>query len=163
LPWLWSNGADLFSSDFKQVRVTERPAVDAVQFIADLVQKHGVTTAGPGAASVGKNPVHDGKAAMWRANRGMFGPLADVTSFKFDVLPIARAPQTNAAVTFTTPGNIAIAKANKQQDAAWEWLKFLTGTEAQIIRNKVQQGGCPSRKSATQDASYRDTTIPALV
>ncbi|HEV2124523.1 MAG TPA: ABC transporter substrate-binding protein, partial [Chloroflexota bacterium] len=82
--------------------------------------------------------------------------------FTFNVVPLARASQTNPSTTFTTPGHIGIANNNKQPAAAWEWLKFLTGTEAQIIRSQVQQGGCPSRKSATQDPSYTETTIPAL-
>jgi multiple sugar transport system substrate-binding protein len=161
LPWLWSNGADILSDDFKQVRITEPVAVDALQFAVDLVAKHGVNTGSPGVA-LGPNPTVAGKVAMWRANRGNYGNLKDVTTFKFDVVPLARAPKTQQSVTFTTPGNIAIGRNNKQPDAAWTWLKFLTGTDAQIIRSQVQQGGCPSRKSATQDASYKDLTIPPL-
>jgi multiple sugar transport system substrate-binding protein len=160
LPWLWSNSGDIFSDDFKQVRVAERTVVQAVQFVVDLVQRHGVTSASPG-VSLGPNPHVNGKAAMWRANRGFFGNLAEVTSFKFNVVPLARAPQ-GSSVTHTTPGHIAIAQGNKQPDVAWEWLKFLTSREAQVIRSQVQQGGCPSRKSATQDPSYKDLSIPAL-
>ncbi len=159
--WLWSNGADLFSADFKQVRVTEKAAIDAVQFVADLVQRHGVTPSSPG-ANLGPNPQVAGKVAMWNANRGFFGQLQNVTSFKFNVVPFPRSPQTGTSITLTNPGYIAIAASNKHPDAAWEWLKFLTGSEAQIIRSKVQQGGCPSRKSATRDPSYMDYGVPAL-
>lgn len=161
LPWLWSNGADIFSPDFKTVRLTERPALEAMQFVADLVRRHGATTKSPGVA-VGGNAFRSGKASMMRGNRGAFGQLANVKEFTFNVVPLARASQTNPSTTFTTPGHIGIANNNKQPAAAWEWLKFLTGTEAQIIRSQVQQGGCPSRKSATQDPSYTETTIPAL-
>jgi multiple sugar transport system substrate-binding protein len=160
LPWLWSNGADVFSPDFKQVRVAERAAVEAVQFVADLVQRHGVTTASPG-ASLGQDPTREGKVAMWRANRGFFGSMATVTAFKFNVVPLARSPQSGASITVTTPGHIGIARANKQPEAAWTWLKFLTSADALIIRSELA-GGCPSRKSATQHPSYRDYTIPAL-
>ena len=106
--------------------MTEKPAVDAVQFAADLVQKHGVTTGSPGATAANLANT-DGKVAMWRANRGAFGGLANVTSFKFNVVPLARASQGGASVTVTTPGHISIAKSNKHPDAAWEWHKFLTG------------------------------------
>lgn len=161
LPWLWSNGADVFSPDFKQVRIAEPAAVEAIQFAVDLVQRHGVSSSSPG-MELGPNPHLAGKVAMWRANRGFFGNLAPVTSFKFNVVPLPRAPRTGQSTTNTTPGHIAIGKNNKQPEAAWTWLKYLTGTEAQIIRSEVQQGGCPSRKSATQDPSYKDLTIPAL-
>lgn len=161
LPWLWSNGSDIFSPDFKQVRVTDPAAIEALQFAADLVTKHSVTSGSPGAA-LGPNPDRNGKVAMWRANRGAFGGLSSVTSFKFSVVPVARAPRTNQSTTFTTPGHIAIGSNNKRPDAAWTWLKFLTSTEAQIIRSEVQQGGCPSRLSATQHPSYKDLAIPAL-
>lgn len=160
LPWLWSNGADLFAADFKRPRVNERQSVEAVQFAVDLVRRHGVTSVSPG-ASLGDNAFVNGKAAMWRANRGAFGQLGNVRSFTFDVVPIPRAPQ-GTSTTFTGPGHIGIGRANKRPDEAWEWLKFLTGTEAQIIRSTVQQGGCPSRRSATQHPSFAETTIPAL-
>lgn len=159
-PWLWSNGGDVFRADFRQVRVTEQAVVDAVQFIVDLVQRHGVTSGSPG-VSLGPSPNENGKVAMWRGNRGGFGGLRSVTSFKFSVVPIARAPGRSFSTTVTTPGHIAIAKSNKQQEAAWEWMKFLTGTEALIIRSEIA-GGCPSRRSATQHPSYKDFTMPAL-
>jgi multiple sugar transport system substrate-binding protein len=158
--WLWSNGADVFSSDFKQVKLTEPAAIQAIQFVIDLVQRHGATTS-PG-VSLGANPEVAGKAGMWNANRGFFGNLQQVTSFKFNVAPFPRSPHTGSSVTVNVAGHLGIAKNNKRPDAAWEWLKFLTGTEAQVIRSRIQQGGCPSRKSATQDKSYTDTTIPAL-
>lgn len=160
LPWLWSNGADLFTADFQRPRVNERPAVEAVQFVVDLVRRHGVTSVSPG-ASLGATAFVNGTAALWRANRGAFGQLANVQSFTFNVVPLPRAPQ-GTSTTFTGPGHIGIARANKRPDAAWEWLKFLTGTEAQIIRSTAQQGGCPSRRSATQHPSYTESTIPAL-
>jgi multiple sugar transport system substrate-binding protein len=159
--WLWSNSADLLSDDLKRVRLTEPASLEALQFLADAVVRHGVAPSSPG-VSLGANPEVAGKVGMWQANRGFFGNLQQVTSFKFNVTPFPRAPRANASVTVTTPGHIAMARANKRADAAWEWHKFLTGTEAQIIRSKVQQGGCPSRKSATQDRSYADLTLPAL-
>ena len=159
-PWPWSNGGDLFSPDFREVRVTDRPVVEAIEFAVDLVQQHGVTTASPG-VSLGHDPIREGRVAMWRANRGFFGSLRQVTAFTFNVVPVARAPRTNLSTTVTTPGHIAIARSNRHPDAAWEWLQFLTSTEAQIMRSEIA-GGCPSRKSATEHTSYKDFTIPAL-
>jgi multiple sugar transport system substrate-binding protein len=159
--WLWSNGADMFSNDFKQVRLTESPAIEALQFLADLIQRHGVATTSPG-VSLGANPEIAGKVGMWTANRGFFGQLAPVTSFKVNVMPFPRSPRTGASTTVNVAGHLGVAKNNKHPDAAWEYLKFLTGTEAQIIRSTVQQGGCPSRKTATQHKSYTDASFPAL-
>jgi multiple sugar transport system substrate-binding protein len=112
--------------------------------------------------NLGANPDVAGKVALWNANRGAFGGMQSVTSFKFNVVPFPRSPQTGQSVTIANPGYVGIAKTNKQPDAAWEWLKFLVSTEALIIRSKVQQGGCPSRKSATRDPSYTDYGVPAL-
>jgi len=160
LTWLWSNGGDVFSPDFKQVLVKQQPVVDAVQFVVDLVQKYGVTVSSPG-VKLGPNVFPTANAAMFRANRGFFGTMQPVSSFTFDVVPLPRSPGTQQSVTFTAPGLIAIAKANVQPEAAWTWLKFLTGTEAEIIRSKVA-GGCPSRQSATQDPSYTAYSMPSL-
>jgi multiple sugar transport system substrate-binding protein len=161
LLWLWSNGADMFSDDLKQVRITEPAALEALQFVVDLTQRHGGSSTGPG-VNLGANPEIAGKVAMWNMNRGFFGQLQPVTSFKFNVMPFPRSPRTGGSTTINVAGQLSVAKNNKHADAAWEWLKFLTGTEAQIIRSTVQQGGCPSRKSATQHRSYTDVGVPAL-
>jgi multiple sugar transport system substrate-binding protein len=161
-PWLWSNNADLFSADFKTVRIAERPAQDALQFAVDLVQRHGVSTASPGVA-LPASAAQEGKVAMWRANRGFLGNLSSGSAaFKVNVVPLPRSPQAGLSTTVTTPGHIAIARANKRPDAAWEWLKYLTGKEAQIIRSEVTGSGCPSRKSAAAHPSYKDFTSPQL-
>ena len=159
--WLWSNGADMFSPDLKRVRLTEPVALESLQFLADLIQRHGAATTSPG-VSLGANPEVAGKVGMWNQNRGFFGNLSQVTSYKFNVLPFPRSPRTGGSTTVNVAGQLGIARNNKRPDAAWEWLKFLSGTEAQIIRSTVQQGGCPSRKSATQHKSYTEVGIPAL-
>jgi ABC-type glycerol-3-phosphate transport system substrate-binding protein len=159
--WLWSNGADLLSDDFKKARIDEPQAIEAVQFAVDLIQKHGITSSSPG-VNLGANPHVAGKVAMWRTNRGFFGNLVDVNAFKFNVVPVARSPRTARSITVTTPGHIAIAASNKHPDAAFEWHKYITGTEAEVIASKLQATGCPSRKSATQDASYMSYGVPAL-
>lgn len=159
--WLWSNGADLLSDDFTQVKVTEKPALDAVQFVADMVQRHGVTQMTPG-VSLPNMPHIMGRVGMWTANRGFFGQLQNVTTFKVNVVPAPRSPQTNQSTTIANPGYIGIWKGHKRPDVAWQWLKFLTSTEALNIRSRVQMGGCPSRKSATQDPVYTQNTFPAL-
>jgi multiple sugar transport system substrate-binding protein len=159
--WLWSNGADLFSNDLKQVRITEPAALEALQFVVDLTQRHGAATNSPG-VNLGNTPEVNGKVGTWQANRGFFGNLQNVTSWKFNVMPFPRAPRTGQSTTVNVAGQLSIARNNKRPDAAWEWLKFLTGAEAQVIRSTVQQGGCPSRKSATQHKSYTDFGPPAL-
>ena len=161
LPWLWSNNADLLSADFKTVRLAERPAQDAVQFAVDLAQRHGVSTASPG-ASLPATAAQEGKVGMWRANRGFLGSLASANAaFKVHVVPLARAPQ-GGSTTFTTPGHIASGAANRRPDAAWEWLKYLTGKEAQIIRSEVTGSGCPSARVRPQHPSYKDFVSPQL-
>ena len=159
--WLWSNGADLFSNDLKQVRVTEPAALEALQFVVDLTQRHGAAVNSPG-VNVGNMPEVNGKVGVWQANRGFFGNLQNVNSWKFNVMPFPRAPRTGQSTTVNVAGQLSIARNNKRPDAAWEGLKFLTSTDAQIIRSTVQQGGCPSRKSATLHKSYTDFGPPAL-
>src|SRR5688572_7799457 len=151
----------MFSPDFKQVRLTEPVALEALQFLADLIQRHGVATTSPG-VNLGTNPEVAGKVGMWNANRGFFGNLQQVNSWKFNVMPFPRAPRTGASTTVNVAGQLSVARNNKRPDAAWEWLKFLTSTDAQVIRSTVQQGGCPSRKSATAHKSYTDFGPPAL-
>ena len=87
-----------------------------MQQIVDLVLRHGVAPTSPG-TSLGANPDVPGTLAMWRANRGFFGNLQGVTSFKFNVVPIPRSPRAGLATTVTTPGHIAISRNHKRPDA----------------------------------------------
>lgn len=42
LPWLWNNGADLLTTDGSACALTEPAAVEALQFMADLIHRHRV-------------------------------------------------------------------------------------------------------------------------
>ena len=39
-PWVWNNGGDFFSKDLSTTTITQPPAVEALQFVADWRHKH---------------------------------------------------------------------------------------------------------------------------
>lgn len=46
MPWIWRNGGDLFDKTRKRFTLGEEPAVQAIQFLADLTNRYKVTPSG---------------------------------------------------------------------------------------------------------------------
>ena len=40
--WVWSNGGEIFTDDLKEIRLLETPAIEALQWLADLMTVHQV-------------------------------------------------------------------------------------------------------------------------
>jgi ABC-type glycerol-3-phosphate transport system substrate-binding protein len=53
LPWIWMNGGETYDADTKKVKIADPEAIEAIQFLSDLVKVHyvwpksGVLQAGP--------------------------------------------------------------------------------------------------------------------
>jgi multiple sugar transport system substrate-binding protein len=116
----------------------DNPAfMEAVQFYADLAQKHKVA---PDASEVQSMSTPDlfasGKAAIalgghWRYQTFMGAPGLD-----FDVAPLPVGPALpaghSACSNIGTTG-LAISASSKRKDQAWEFVKFATGPVGQAI------------------------------
>jgi multiple sugar transport system substrate-binding protein len=78
---------------------------------------------------------------------------------KFSVhMPPHAAGQPKA--TGGTHGALVVSSKSKNQEAAWQWIKFLTSEQSQ--RKWIAQGGeLPSLKSLYDDASLRSDPVVA--
>ena len=141
--WIFFNNGAVLAPDGKTVLVDKPASVNALQFAADLTNKYGVS---PNAQELaGRTPQElflGGTCAMFLT--GGWG-IADLSkaSFKYGTVGAPRFVGTKPISKMEISG-YAITKQSKNQEAAWEYIKFITGPVGQSIWTVT---GMPSRQS----------------
>jgi multiple sugar transport system substrate-binding protein len=130
--WIWitANGGSMFNEDGTACVLNEQPAVDALQFLADLIHVHEVAPPVDVASEMGAATLFEaGITAMetwWPAMGRMRESIGD--KFVWDVAP---HPAGDAGKSTAGGGSGQVISAFSQnKDAAWEFVKFMATTEA---------------------------------
>lgn len=149
-PWLLmsfilQNGGRTHSPDFKKVYLAEKPAVEALQFWADLANKHKVI---PRHRTFPES-VQDfvaGKAAMLIHSTGNLRFVRDSAKFEWGTAFLPK--NKRQAVAIGGAGFYIFKKAPREkQEAAWKFAKYATSPEIQARWN-IGSGYIATRKSA---------------
>lgn len=131
-PFLVQNGVEIMSADKKSVNVGSPEAIEAVQFIQDMVQVDKVSP--DGKFLLENDPAQlfqSGKAAMIYDGSWMVRPYYEALKDKVDVSPLAQGKKK----AFTIHGVGWVAnKATKNPDQVWEFLKFLGSEQFALIQ-----------------------------
>jgi multiple sugar transport system substrate-binding protein len=165
--WVYNNGGKIVNANQQGIAtgfaIGEEPAVEALQFLQDLVYKHKVAPppSGTSAWSVDLGPVEifgTGKVGMLTGNPSQAEAFRKITAFKWDVAPL---PIGKGSKRGTGGGGTAwsIAKGTKNVDAAWAFLKFITSAQGQL--DEVAAGATtPSRKSVVTSKEFQSPDKP---
>jgi multiple sugar transport system substrate-binding protein len=117
----WQEGGDIVDKTRTKFTLHQSPAVEQMQWVADLVTRHRVHPIGdefPGTAA----------RDVWNSGRiGMYIQICVYTAFNqaqfdWDIVPL---PRGKSQVTRTASAGHSMTAASKNKDAAWEALKFL--------------------------------------
>jgi multiple sugar transport system substrate-binding protein len=169
-PWasfVYSNGGKIVNTDDKGVAtsfaIADDPAVEGLQFLADLVYKHKVAPppSGTNAWSPDLGPMEvfqTNKVGMLIGNPSQALNFRKITAFQWDVAPL---PVGQGGKRGTGGGGTAwsIAKASKNPEASWAFLKFITSAQAQL--DEVAIGATtPSRKSVVTSKEFQNPELP---
>ena len=141
--WIFFNRGAVLAPTGKAVLVDRPAAVNALQFAADLTDKYGVS---PNAQQLaGRTPQQlflGGTCAMFLT--GGWG-IADLSKAPFKYGTVGPPIFTgNQPISKMEISGYAITKQSKNQEAAWEYIKFITGPVGQSIWTVT---GMPSRQS----------------
>jgi ABC-type glycerol-3-phosphate transport system substrate-binding protein len=148
LSFITQNGGAFVDATGTRSMIAEPEAVEALQFMVDLVQKYGVS---PAASELppGVNPFMTNRVAM-------------VVGYSFSVQPTLEAPfrwgiamwpqNKQRGNAYWTQG-VGLYARGKNQAAAWEFAKYLMSTEAQTIMAR-ERGATPCLKSVAQSSAY---------
>ncbi len=139
-PFLFINGTDFLSEDWKQSRANDPRTVEAVERYQSYSTK--LNIAPPGGDSAGE-AWNTGRLAMLHTGSHVPPGYIRAGMKDFDILPM---PKWRTQTHCFGSSCIGIAKATAQREGAWLLLKF-TGREDQLIT--WNDGTVPARRSLT--------------
>ncbi len=149
LPFVWSAGGDLFSADLKHVMLDQAPALQGLQFYADLRNKWHVAPqkVESGGATMSQLFMQQ-KLAMMVNGRWSVPVLREQAKFNWDVVPLPVGPSGQSRVGIDASG-YAIAATSPHPNESFELIRFLLSKEA---ISKVTESGLivPARPDVAQ-------------
>jgi multiple sugar transport system substrate-binding protein len=161
--WVYNNGGSVVRKNEQglatEITLTDANAVEALQFLQDLMYKEGVAPRPDIESEMGGFELFaSGKVGLMLTNPTDVSRFRTIESFKWDVgtLPIGKAERRGTGGGGT---GWAIARGTKHPDEAWEFLKFISSAEAQL--DEVRVGGTtPSRTSVITSKDFADPSKP---
>ncbi|HXI16556.1 MAG TPA: sugar ABC transporter substrate-binding protein [Chloroflexota bacterium] len=153
-PKVWQEGGDIVDKGRTKFTLHQSPAVEQLQWLADLVNKQRVH---PGPNDFPANAIID----SWNTGRiGMFVQICVYSSFnkaQFD-WDIAALPKGKTKATRTASAGHSVTAGSKNKDAAWEVLKMLASKPT--YEHWAKTGlTVPTHKEVAQ-ASVVNPTLP---
>lgn len=151
---LWENGGDYLEQGLKPSRPIWNNAagVEALTWFQDLVWKHKVSPSGTASYGWEENSqlFAAGQAAMSKqwGPAGTEDPQQSKIVGKYAIAPIIRNKTARTTAICHARG---INLYSKNQDAAWEYVKYVTAQEQQLKFSQAQ-GARPAHVAALQQA-----------
>jgi multiple sugar transport system substrate-binding protein len=126
--WVWQNGGEYFDRNQEptKVRLTEAPAVQALQWYYDLSLKYKVSPTDAVLSQGGGRQEFfaAGRLAMLVDHRGASVVFTKIKDFKWE---LAELPQGKTRASTLNTAGFAVAAASKNGDAAWQFAQWLSG------------------------------------
>lgn len=152
LPYLWSEGGDLFDADFSRSTLAEPQAIEALQFYADLAHRHHVA---PREIDTGNAPMAQlfaqGKLAMFVSGRWSVPGFRKSLAFDWDVIPFPTGKA--GSIVDVDASGWAISAQSERPDDAWRLIEHLAGKDAST---RFSEGGLivPARRDVAEAPGF---------
>jgi multiple sugar transport system substrate-binding protein len=130
-PWIWQAGGSLLSDDYTKVVVDSRETIDAIQFLQDLIFKHEVAPPLSVTGDLGTLEMFQtGRVGMVPTGAWKIPNYRTVKDFTWDVAHLPKKV-TKASPIYSSA--YCIAKGSKNPEEAWEFVKYMSSEDAQIV------------------------------
>jgi len=130
-PWVWSNGGQFFSEDHSEFTLNQGPALEGLQFYADLRCEENVApTSAQAADRDAASMFASGDVGMIVDGRWRVAPLnqSEEVDFTWDV---TQFPAGSAGSIVDVDGSgWGISSTSDNPDAAWQFIQFVSSPEA---------------------------------
>jgi|DewCreStandDraft_1066081.scaffolds.fasta_scaffold00179_30 multiple sugar transport system substrate-binding protein len=156
-PWVWMFGGEIFDKDGTVCLLGERPAVEGLQFLQDLIHRHRVMPAPGATGGMGDQQLFAaGRLAMRMDIPAQVVAYRRMSGVSFDVAPMPRA-----AVRVTSGGGVgwAMFAQTKSLEEAWVLHQWVTSREVQTWECEAGTTA-PPRKSVIRLPCYVDPAQP---
>jgi multiple sugar transport system substrate-binding protein len=124
---VWQAGGDIVSEDRTATLLGSDEAVAGLQFLQDLMYTHKIMPTPDLVAEMG-DAFEQGVAAM-ESNGSWLVPTHLAAGIDFGIAPLPAGPAGQA--TSINPTGVVVSAGTDNPDAAWEFVKWLVGPEAQ--------------------------------
>lgn len=151
-PWVKQSGGSTMDEETNELHFDTPEMKEAVEFLNNMIQNKSARLAGDDQnANV---PLQDGRAAMCVASTSAL-PYIEEGTVDGITIQAAALPGNKTDDQLYYGTNVALfnTATEQEQQAAWEYIKYLTSTE-NTAYFAVQTGYIPVRKSAEKDAEF---------
>ncbi|MES2201579.1 MAG: sugar ABC transporter substrate-binding protein [candidate division FCPU426 bacterium] len=161
---VYSNGGTLVDDWRNPTRstVAEPAAVEAVKFLADLINVHKVMPSDadkPTQGGAGNDLFAAGQLAMLHTGYWISATLRLTKDLDWDIAPFPKGPRAKGHSWGTGGSGWAISANAKDKEKAWKAIKMLTSEETQRIY--VKQGyAMPALKALANSEVFLGSTPP---
>lgn len=137
LPWIWAGGGDVLSPDGTRAGgYLDSPAtLGTIRFLVDMIGRERLAPNLSESVATGIDLFRGGRAAMTLTGHWS---LIEYRVDKMDVGVTSIPRVGDHRVTVMYESGLAISKASPHKDLAWEYVKHMTGVEAQ--KEKLAMG-----------------------
>jgi multiple sugar transport system substrate-binding protein len=166
-PLFWQFGAEFYSSDGKKCIINSEEGKKALRFLYDLRYEHHVVPtevdsqsmagAGTGYGGGDLDMFCAGKFAMMPYGRWGVISTRKVKDLDWGAVPL---PKEKHQVTYFVSRTVGIAKGGKHPDAAFQFLKYLTGKEYNRLLSHDGDNLPPVMSIAKSDIFLYDPAYP---
>ena len=125
---IWGYGGEVINPEYTQTLLGQDKAVDAWNFMADMMLTDKSMPDPDQSAQFGGDPFAAGVAAMTTIGHWVVPEYAKL-DFQWDVAPMPSGPEGRA--TSVNSAGFVVAKDSQNPDAAWEFVKYATGPTGQ--------------------------------
>jgi multiple sugar transport system substrate-binding protein len=150
---LMTEGGRIFDANYTKCVLDSPQNIKIFQKWTDFYIKYHVAPQ-PGEVSGQENPYFTGRAAMTVDGSWATMVHRRLSGFPFDVVMLPQS-KTGRRICSATGGSWAIAHNTKNLEAAWKFVKYLTGPEASRILIVEPIRSLPSRKSLIPEWSAK--------
>jgi len=147
---VWQAGGDIVSEDRTQTLLGSEEAVTGLQFLQDLIWTHKIMPPADITLQLG-DAFEQGVAAM-ESNGSWLVPTHLAAGIDLGIAPLPAGPAGQA--TSVNPTGAVVSASSDNPDAAWEFVKWLVGPEAQELLMQ-SKAALPVDKSVLQ-GSYSE-------
>ncbi len=162
--FVYSNGGKLVDNVKNPTKcvMDKKEVIEAVQFRADLIHKHGITPSPSQMTAMGGMGTSDmfisERVAMFFSGIWKTPSFRTIKNFEWDVVMFPKGP--TGIRGFSTGGSgYAVVKSTKNKEAAWKLVTYLAGKEGQ---KKLAQTGLaqPAIKEIAESKAFLDGQAP---
>ncbi|NLN19863.1 MAG: sugar ABC transporter substrate-binding protein [Firmicutes bacterium] len=154
--WYWSNGATILDAQMRSSTMNSPQAVETLQFLADLINAHGVTTRGTSATK------NNGQVGIWVSALNVVQQNRNIYPFNWGIVgfPIGPSGVTSASTIFG--GGYVVFKDAPNKEEAYKFVEYLVSSESERMRARLASRA-PAKRRGLQVFLEEIRTTPGPV